>query len=424
MACVNPSNILRQKAEDLSETLYLRASWKDPVLSMIPRGTWAKGAGYARTTFTIGRSMPTSDEETWAALGDIDTAPTTGACNTTYNEAEVGFKEASYAPEGFGLHGPLICQDDLIMHWQSEAFWAKYYAALEKRNAKSITNRLLNVYRQYVPKAPANSSFTFYDGDTTTQPAPAAVDLTDIDGDLPTSEITQEMLDDTARILIEEGAGEPNSDGWITFGDNGPEFPLYIGMWASKRLKLNNPELRSDINQSFQGRGDVNPVLQRLGSSYVLGNFRHVINLFPARWKLLNGALVRVPTWVMSSAAGNATKGKVAVINPDWRNPAVAAYESAEVLNPWVMTEEVLMPQNSLPGAKLKPQNYYGEWTYVTGNDALIGFADCAGKTDPTHKYGRHFAEYKHALKAMFPMYGRMIIFKRCADSFDTITCT
>lgn len=434
MACANPADVLRQRTEDLSEILYLRASWRDPVLSMIPRGSYPKGAGYVRSTFTIGRSEPTSDEETWAQIGNIADrdnegdagtySSTMGACNVTYNATDVGFKEDTYEPEVFGLSGPLICQDDLAVSFNSEAFWEKYFQALEKRNARSISNRQLNVYMQYVPKAPANSSFTWYAGDYATQIPPSAVDLSSMAADLPTSELTQEMLDDTARVLMEEGASDPNTNGWITFGDDGPEFPLYIGAWASKRLKLNNSELRSDINQSFQGRGDINPVLKRLGSSYTLGNFRHIINLFPPRWSFANGVFTRVPVWTMSSSASYATKGKVAVINPNWVSATTAPYEAAIVMNPWVMTEEVLLPVNSLNGANLNPQNYYGEWTYVTGNDALLGMDSCTGKQDPLKKMGRHFAEYRHANKPVFPSFGRLILFKRCADAFDTITCS
>lgn len=425
MACATPFDVLRAKTEDLGPTLLVRASWKDPWLNLIPRDTYPKGAGYVRSSFTVGRSEPATDEETWAAIAAINSESNpTGACNVTYNQTYVGLKEDTYKPENFGLVGPLICQDDLTMYWQSQEFWEKYFQALEKRNKKSITNRLGNIYMQYVPKAPANASFTWYDGDITTQPAPAAVDLTDLDLDLPTSELTQEMLDATAIVLMEEGADEPNSNGWITQGPDGPEFPLYIGSWMSHRLLLNNSELRSDFNQAWQGMKNANPVIQRLGASRVIKNFRHIISRFPPRWQLSNGALTRVPTWTMSTNAADATKGRVAIINPNWRNPAVAAYEGAIVFNPWVMKEEILMPVNSLPGAKLKPQNYFGEWQFVTGNDAVLGFDSCTGIQDPLHKQGRHFAEYRHALKPQFPVYGRLIVFKRCADSYDTITCS
>ena len=66
-----------------------------------------------------------------------------------------------------------------------------------------------------------------------------------------------------------------------------------------------------------------------------------------------------------------------------------------------------------------------GEWVFITGNDALIGFSDCtAGTKDPTHKLGRHVAEYRHGAKPIFPDYGRTIIFTRCVQDFDCVYCS
>ena len=437
--CTTPFDILRARTEDLGPTLYVRASWKDPWLNLIPRAEYPKGAGYVRSSFTVGRSEPSTDEETWNAIAAInaDTNPQ-GACNITYNQTYLGLKEDQYKPENFGLMGPLVCQDDLTMYWQSVEFWEKYFQALEKRNRKSIINRLGNVYRQYVPKASANSAFAFIAGNIATQPAPTTVDLSGLQGgNIPTSELLQEMLDATAVELSEEGADDPNSNGWITQGADGPIFPLYIGQAMSHRLLLNNSELRSDFNNSFQGWGDANPVIKRLGASRIIKNFRHVINRFPARWTTQqvnattgavsgadDGVLKRVPVWTMSTSAADATKGQVAKVNPSWRDPSLAVYEGCEVLNPWVMTEEVLMPVNTAPGMKLRAQNYFGEWEFVTGNDALLGISSCTGIQDPLHKQGRHFAEYRHALKPIFPIFGRFILFKRCANAFDTLTCS
>lgn len=423
-ACTTPFDVLRARTEDLGPTLYVRASWKDVWLNLVPRDTYPKGSGYVRSSFQISRSAPSTDEEAWAAIQKIaDNA--NGACNLTYNQTYVGMHEDQYKPEMFGLMGPLVCQDDLTMYWNSQEFWEKYFQALEKRNRMSIINRLGNVYRQYVPKASCNSNFQFFSGDfDTTQPPPQAVDMSNVQGgNLPTSELLQQHLDATAVELSEEGADEPNSNGWITQGADGPIFPLYIGQEMSHRLLLNNSELRSDFNNSFQGWGDANPVIKRLGASRIIKNFRHVINRFPARWKSTGGTLSRVPTWVVS-AAGTNEKGFIASVNPDWRNPAIAAFESCEVLNPWVMTEEVLQPVNSAPGMKLKPQNYFGEWDFVTGNDALLGISSCTGTQDPMRKLGRHFAEYRHACKPIFPLYGRMILFARCPSSFDELTCS
>jgi hypothetical protein len=236
---------------------------------------------------------------------------------------------------------------------------------------------------------------------------------------------------------MEEGADEGNTNGWITQGASGPEFPLLIGSWMSNRLMLNNSELRSDLNQSFQGWGEANPVIQRLGSKLVIKNFRHIISRFPPRWTSCtmnagrvnagtasaSNPLLRVPTF-LNTAASTGEKGMIVTVNPDWRNPALANYEGAVVLNPWVMTEEVLQPVNSAPGMKWNAQNYFGEWQFVTGNDALLDGSACTGVQDPLHKQGRHFAEYRHALKPIHTIFGRMFVYARCADAFDTIGCS
>ena len=380
------------------------------------------GAGLVRSAFTIGRSEPTTDEEVWPAITVTTDGNYTGSCAGTYNQTYVGYKENTYKPEQFRLIGPLICQDDLTLFWNSEGFWQKYFQALEKRNVKSITNRLGNVYMQYVPKAAANTDFHYVDGDFTTQPAPTAVDLTDLS--IPQCGLIQDYLDHTAVLLMEEGANDPNTNGWITMGPSGPVFPLLIGVEASNKILQNNAELRADYRFAYDAFADANPVIKRLGASLVIKNWRHIITLFPPRWKLVGGALTRVPTWLMSTDAADASKGRVAIINPEWENPNIAAWEGAIAFNPWVMTEEVLQPVNSAPGMTWTPQNYFGEWKFVTGNDALIGFDSCAGVADPTHKLGRHFAEYRHALKAVYPSFGRLIVFKRCPADWDCIACS
>lgn len=410
------------RAEDLGPTLYVRASWKGPWLNLIERSGWPVGAGLVRSAFTVGRSEPATDEETWVPIAVTNGETYTGSCSTTYNQTYVGYKENTYKPEGFGLVGPLICQDDLTLHWNSADFWEKYFQALEKRNVKSITNRLANVYMNYVPKAVAATDFHYIDGDIATQPAASAVDLSGLD--CPECGLIQDYLDETAEILDEEGASDPNSNGWITQGPSGNEYPLMIGQKASNTLLRQNAELRRDYRDAYEGLGEANPVIKRLGATLIIKNFRHMVTLFPPRWSCSQGSFTRIPTWVMSTNADDASKGRVAIVNPDWRDPEIANVEGAIVWNPWVMTEEVLMPVNSLPGANLKPQNYFGEWKFVTGNDALLGFDGCTGISDPTHKQGRHFAEYRHACKPIFPTYGRLILFARCPTDYDCVSCS
>lgn len=407
--------------------LYTRASWRDPWLNMVRREEWPVGAGLVRSAFAIGRSEPSTDEETWSTITTTSGSTFIGSCQTTYNQVYVGYKETTYKPEGFGLVGPLVCQDDLTLHWQSQDFWEKYFQAIEKRNVKSITNRLGNIFMTYATKVVPNGdgTVTRTAGNTSTQPPGAAVDLTSVSE--PGCALTQDVLDNEAIVLTENGANDPNTNGWITMGPSGPIYPLYLGMEASNQLLLNNAELRDDYRFAMMGKGEENPVIQRMGATRIIKNWRHIINLFPPRWSVTDGtgALVRVPTWRMSTSATDASKGQVAIINPDWENPGIATVEGAIAFNPWVFTEEVLRPVNTAPGMKWTPQNYFGEWRFVTGNDALLGFDGCTGVSDPTHKLGRHFAEYRHAAKPIFPDYGRLFLFRRCPNTLiDCASCT
>ena len=67
-ACPNPFDVLRLRVEDLGPRLYKRATWLDPWLNLIPREEWPVGAGLVRSSFEVGRSEPTVEEENWTAI--------------------------------------------------------------------------------------------------------------------------------------------------------------------------------------------------------------------------------------------------------------------------------------------------------------------------------------------------------------------
>lgn len=426
MACPNQLDIFRVRTEQLGETLYRRASWQSPILKVIPREAFPGYASGGNSVFTVQRSEPASEDETWYAVTSISQGGT--PCANTFADTTVGYTENKYKPEKYPMRGPLICRNDLALDWNTADFWDSYFGAIQKRGVKSITNRQLNVYMQYVPKAAATAAADFYfvDGDIATQAPPSGSmnpcpDLTTLPtpADVDYCELMQDMLDTTALELMYAGATEPDSDGWLTMGAYGPEFPLLIGPEISQRLFKNNAELRVDVDASFMGLKDANPLLKRLGAVNVLKNFRHVINLFPPRWDwTLQGGWVRRNAFEMTDTI--ATKGEGAEVTDEWR---YADYEGAIVLSPWVMHEQILQPINSVAGARFSPVNYMGDWIFATGTDALNS-ADCATNVDPFHDYGRHFAQYWHANKPIHPEYGRLIVFKRCAADYECPTCS
>src|SRR6185503_894784 len=132
-----------------------------------------------------------------------------------------------------------------------------------------------------------NGTITRTAGNIATQPPGSAVDLTGVTA--PGCTLTQDVLDNDAVVLTELGANDPDTNGWLTMGPSGPIYPLYIGMEASSQLLLNNAELRDDYRFAFEGKEEANLVIQRLGASRIIKNWRHIINLFPPRWSITDG---------------------------------------------------------------------------------------------------------------------------------------
>lgn len=404
--CASVFDAYRMAVEWLGPDLHRRASYDSVWLNLIPRDEYPVGGGVVLSTFTIERSEPTNDEETWAR---ISSDPLTH-CQTTWNDMQYGMTETTYAPETFGMRGPIICEDNAIYEWNVDRFTEGYMTELTKRARRSIENRLQALYMHYVPRYVTNSTFTKTDGGGTVPTGgPSMAGLS-----LATCELSQEHLDTVAVDLNEEGANHPDEVGWITLGDNGPLYTLLIGQEASQQIALNNAEFRQDIRWA-----EPSQLLKRMGAARTIKSFRHIINPFPPRYNFLAGSYQRIPTWLMP----NATKGKKAILNPTWK---AAAYEVAIVLNPAVFQSRLIRPKSMVGPLAFDPLNYMGEWQWVTGGKEITDASEEAGTPcyDPLKKLGRHFAEFKHAPEPIFPQYGRWILHKRCVNDYSCVTCT
>lgn len=410
MACENPFDMFKMHSEDFLADLYKQTSPMSVFYNLIPRSDYKHGAGLVRSVFTIGRSLPTTNTPEFERIALTDGETYTGSCTTTYNTVPVGFFEKTYSPEKFGWKGEPICSDDLIYSWQVESFIPSYISAMGKNTMWTVDNRYKAIYDHFVPKAVAAVDFA-YDTGGTGLPGQAP----DLTLDDTTCELTQDMLDETAEQLIHEGADiDPSSDGWINYGPNGPMFTLDIGLKMSKQLFRNNAELRDDIRHAWDGSNNESPLLRRLGAARVLGNFKHLVNAFPTRYTYAGGDYTEVNTWV---ADGSATKGTPVKINPAY---LTAEYEAVRVLSPYVFTSEIVRPVNSAGGLTWPAKSYMGDWIFKTGGNN-IGEEHCL---DPFEKLGKHFAEFAHAPRPVKPLYGRLIIFRRCPTTYECVTCS
>ena len=410
MACPTVFDAFHTATESLGMDLWRIATFKSVWLNLIPRGIFKRGVGTTRTVFTVGNTQPTDDEATWEAITLNSLADTAdyGLCNPSWNDVQFGYLSETYSPERFPMRGPTLCKDDFYFHHSVDAFLMAYMGELAKYAETEISNRLANKYRSLVPHWACTGTFvqdtTYTDAGTGTIVGIAEA----------TSELTQEMLDTVAVRLIHDRATDPDSSGFVQLGPEGPIFSLYIGPEASSRISTNNSEFRLDVREA-----EPSQLMMRMGATRVIKNFRHVINLLPPRFSYNAGTYTRVNTWVNDATV---TDGVAQKLNPNYLDISTAPYEGAYVLNKNVMTEELIAPASSVGGVAWDPSNYFGEWQWVTGVDAVGADAGCL---DPLKKRGRHFAEYFHGIKpGANKLSGAFIMFKRCPISHEEATCS
>lgn len=386
---------MKVATESLSNQVHRQATTQSLWLSAIPRGAYNRNSGLTQTTFTVENSQPTSDTETWSAITlSTNSTDVYGACANDYNQVEVGFTESTYSPEKFQLMGPIICATDLLFDHNPQAFLTAYVQELVKRSKKSWENKLMTEYMKQCEKVELTGSgaTAAIVVDSTRGTALESLTLSGSAVDLE-----QGHLDALAVRLIENGATEGDSSGFITLEDGGPVFPLIIGMEASNAIASNDDNLRADLRY-----GEPNQLLKAMGASRVINNFRHVQTVNPMRFTETGGAYTRIHQYVEASA----TKGKKYTINPAWRT---ATHEAAIVLNPNVITAEIVAPQGY--GLDFDPQNYGGDWQWVTGGDRINAFTSTGN--DPTNELARHFATYMSAFRPVRPQDGAVILFTR-----------
>jgi len=386
MACDNVFDAFAIATESLDQEVYRNASYRSVWLNAVPRGQFKTGTGTTQTTFTIENSEPVADIESWTEITNTAVSGgsgggASGSCASTFTDVEVGYTANTYNPESYALSGPIVCKDDLIYDHNVDVFLRAYIEELTKRAQRSWEKRYEEIYMQFSSKLSVGNESSFVDWTGSGSEFVTDIDFSS-DGGLSTSALTQQLLDQVAIELIDRGATNPDSNGFINFGEDGPVFPILIGLEASQQIALNNAELRQDFRDADSGAGGSSELMKRLGATRVIKNFRHIPNIRPPRYTFnsTTNKYQRVDTYTQS----NATKGKKSTLNPAYKT---APYEAAIIMNPAVFTSEIVPPVNSAGGVSWNPTSYMGEW--------------------------QHFAEFKHAARPEFPQYGMTLIFKR-----------
>jgi len=227
-----------------------------------------------------------------------------------------------------------------------------------------------------------------------------------------TEAIKQAHLDQLAIKLIESGATEGDSSGWVELGSNGPVFPLIIGMEASNALIKDGGtgELRTDYRE-----GAPQELLRAIGADRVVGNFRHIVVVNPPRFKRNSGdtGYDRVSEYVAKTGGEAPAGGSGVKLNPLYTaktGTGAATVEGCIVLNPSVM-RQLVVPSATPGNLGFSPENYSGDWKFITGGYKWGGTnADC---DDPLEVNGRHVGTYEMAFEPVFGEHGATVLFDR-----------
>lgn len=409
MACATLFDGFRVATDYISNDIYKRSHYRSALLNVTPTGVFPKGVGTSAKIITIEPNELGAENTGGTQI--TQSAGTTGrvdnACTDTWTDLSIGFTEQSYSPYKWGYRGPVFCKDEQYFTHRPDEFISSYIDEMSRAVEQDFESWIFYNYARRVPIYVANgTSFNSLGSVSSTLTAPVA-----------TSELTQDMLDRLAMHLIYRRATPDAADGngWVSYGDAGPLFSLLIGAEGSQRILKNNTDLRQDLRD-----GNPTALLNRLGATTAVKNFRHVPWVLPFRFTH-DGTKYNVVPRFKSSAA---TKGTKSEINDAYISALGAPYEAALVLSPEVFTREAVTPDTSVGGATWEPSSYMGEWKWVTGTDALSQ-ANGDGCVDPLGKYGRHFAQFQLAARpGRNPFAGAIIFYKRCPVSLTTVGCS
>lgn len=380
----------------------------------IPKGTFARNKGVVETVFTLQHSEPSFDSPSFTAITLDGSGQPTPACNPSFTTADVAFISRTYGPKEFDMKGPEICRTQLDFIHNPGAFLSGYVNEIARWSKRVMEFAIREDY--------INFADVFVDpayGGPGKYPGPNAWGLTAGQSPfttgaafpVPLSDLTQDSLDLIADDLLNVGATEPDSSGYVTWGGEGPVFTLLVNRIRSSNILKNNSERRQDARYASEGLEQVSDLSlwKRLSAGRIIGNFRHMPIGNAPRANVVGGKLVRVNTYNDVTAIG--TDGQ------QYTNAYLTAgYEAAIVLLPSAMTAEFVLPYTwEFTDAK----NYMGDWEFLVGGERID--PSCY---DPFHDRGRHFGKIVYAPKPMIPYHAKLIWYKRCTNITTYAYCS
>lgn len=364
--------LVHESGRILGEEIHQRTLHTSPFLDLIKKGTWPDEMGEQLSVMTYERSLPATDP-TWTTVTFND-----GTGNNCVPTAEsISFAQTlrTFTLAQTALEGPPICVNDLRFTFKRRKQLENCFSVLSQNTSWLLQNRHRSEYcRLAQHQVIADASLT----ESTTMPASAA-----------TSRLTGGILKNIYLRLIREGAAR---DGGSFGMDNGrPQFVAIMSPEMDDLIVTEDYGVREDF-RNVSGRAP--ELLQALGVDRPYRGFYHMIDDFPRRWNLTDGAWVEVAPYVSSAA----TYGNKWEVNPLYQT---ATHEDTIIFVPTVYT--CLVPQPiTTPGGNtsFEPQKYMGTWGWRNIQDQV---------TNPDKTWGYFRGVFQMASEPVSPQFGYVI---------------
>lgn len=385
MAATDIDQLLINESGRIGPDIYKKVLNTSPWLKLTKRTTWPDEMGSTISVLTYQRSLP-ANTLTW---GTVDF--NTGSGNNCVPTAEVvNFAQTlrTYNLQQTAIESPKLCVNDLRFSLNRKEQLSNVFRILTENTSYAWIDRRrdeftrLAEHKVIATAALPESSASF----------PLVV---------PTSRLTQGILDRYYQKLIRDGAGN-NAYG----RENGrPQFLLIASSEASRSVIKDNADIRADYHWSSKA----NELLAPLGVERAYSGFYHLIDDFAPRWDFVGGAWVRR----LPYAPVATTQGSKWDLNPLYE---AAAYEDAFIFHGDVLEEAVPKPITSPGGnTSFDAVNYMGDFKWLN-----IQTPD----TNPDKTIGYFRAVLSSGSKPVFPEWGYVIRTLRCDSALNLLACS
>lgn len=353
-------------------------------LGKIKKVAFPQGMGDVIRRLTYERSLP-ANNPTWTNVLHND--GTGNNCPPQAQLVEFAQTLREWGLQQTALESPDICVNDTRTTFEIASQMKAIYTVLEENSAYVWENRSRDEYIRIAQHKMVAAAGLPED----TAAFPAIV---------PTSGLTQGILD---RIYGFKSR-EAHMRGALGQDRGSPVYGLITDQETSDSIIQQNTKILSDFRESSR----VDELLQAMGINRSYRGYFHMVDNFLPRYNFVDGAFVRVQPYDPLVAT---TKGNMADLSLDYLN---ADFTASIVFNSEVYHCSVPNVITSAGNAKFEPQNYWGEWKWKNIPDR---------EKNPDGNYGYFRGVYMTGSEPVFPMYGWVIMHKRCESPLFGIDC-